>query len=83
MAGTDSSKRRRVKLDTALFGEREAVQVRRDLVDCQILVCSLEVLVTFSDNFDYQARLLAAKSCTLCAHRTCEQPVKSRCMSRP
>ena len=46
-----------MKLDTALFGEREAIQLRRDLVDVQIAMCSLEVLVTFSDNFDYQARL--------------------------
>ena len=57
-----------MKLDTALFGEREAIQIRRDLVDVQIAVCSLEVLVTFSDNFDYQAGPLAG-----CAgHRRCQ-----------
>ena len=32
-------------------------------MDFQIAVCSLEVLVTFSDNFDYQA----------CPRQTCDQ----------
>merc|ERR1719375_1299252 len=41
-------------LDTAAFGERSQVQVRTDLADCHIDVCSPEVLGIVNDNFDYQ-----------------------------
>ena len=30
------------------------VQVRSDLIDSQIAICAPEVLMLFSDNFDYQ-----------------------------
>ncbi|KXZ48102.1 hypothetical protein GPECTOR_30g197 [Gonium pectorale] len=42
------------KLDCALFSERDEVQVRSDLMDTHIAICSPEVLMLFSDNFDYQ-----------------------------
>ena len=29
-------------------------QVRTDLIDCHISICAPEVLMLFSDNFDYQ-----------------------------
>lgn len=41
-------------LDTHLFSERDALQVRTDLMDCHLYICSPEVLMLFSDNFDYQ-----------------------------
>lgn len=41
-------------VDAALFGERDRVQVRTDLLDTQIAICTPEVLMLFSDNFDYQ-----------------------------
>jgi len=42
------------KVDAALYGERDAVQVRTDLLDTHIAICAPEVLLLFSDNFDYQ-----------------------------
>ncbi|GFR46848.1 hypothetical protein Agub_g8488 [Astrephomene gubernaculifera] len=42
------------KVDCALFGERDEVQVRLDLMDTAIAICAPEVLLLFSDNFDYQ-----------------------------
>ncbi|KAF8069524.1 translation initiation factor eIF-2B subunit epsilon [Scenedesmus sp. PABB004] len=42
------------KLDAALWSERDSVQVRTDLLDTAIAICSPEVLLMFSDNFDYQ-----------------------------
>ncbi|KAF5828895.1 hypothetical protein DUNSADRAFT_16852 [Dunaliella salina] len=43
------------KFDAAFFGERDSVQVRTDLKDTQISICAPEVLMLFSDNFDYQS----------------------------
>ncbi|MEW5304708.1 MAG: hypothetical protein WDW36_007300 [Sanguina aurantia] len=43
-----------VMLDAALFSERDCVQVRSDLMDSHISICAPEVLMLFSDNFDYQ-----------------------------
>ena len=37
------------------------MQLRTDLVDCHIAVCSMDVLVAFSDNFDYQVLARAAR----------------------
>ena len=43
-----------VKLDTSFFYERNGVVARTDLVDTGIYICAPEVLMLFSDNFDYQ-----------------------------
>ncbi|KAK9841354.1 hypothetical protein WJX74_004422 [Apatococcus lobatus] len=43
-----------VKIDADLFGERDAIQMRTDLLDTHICICAPEVLVLFSDNFDFQ-----------------------------
>lgn len=43
-----------VKVDASLFSERDQSQVRCDLMDTQIAICAPEVLMLFSDNFDYQ-----------------------------
>jgi hypothetical protein len=43
-----------VDLDTALLSERDSVHVHSDLVDACIYICAPEVLVLFSDNFDFQ-----------------------------
>lgn len=37
-----------------MFSERDAVAVRADLADVGIYICAPEVLVLFSDNFDFQ-----------------------------
>lgn len=36
--------------------EHGELQLRSDLLDCHVDVCSPEVLVQISDNFDYQVR---------------------------
>jgi len=41
-----------VELD--IFAEHSQVQMRNDLIDCRIDICSPEVLMLFADNFDYQ-----------------------------
>eukprot|EP00033_Pygsuia_biforma_P003820 GCRY01004187.1.p1 GENE.GCRY01004187.1~~GCRY01004187.1.p1 ORF type:complete len:695 (-),score=84.61 GCRY01004187.1:23-2107(-) len=42
-------------LDTSIaFETNKAAHVRRDLIDCGIDMCTVEVLTLFSDNFDYQ-----------------------------
>lgn len=43
-----------MKVDAHSFGERDAVHLRMDLLDCQIQICAPEVLMLFTDNFDYQ-----------------------------
>ncbi|XP_064636779.1 translation initiation factor eIF2B subunit epsilon-like [Lineus longissimus] len=39
-----------------IFTENEGLQLRYDLLDCQISICSPDVPPLFSDNFDYQTR---------------------------
>lgn len=51
-----------LSIDTHLLSERDAVAVRTDLVDAHIYICAPEVLMLFSDNFDYQVRLLLLSS---------------------
>lgn len=41
--------------DAFFFKEHGELQLRSDLLDCHVDVCSPEVLVQLSDNFDYQA----------------------------
>ncbi|KJE88922.1 translation initiation factor eIF-2B subunit epsilon [Capsaspora owczarzaki ATCC 30864] len=41
-------------LPVSVFKEHAAVQVRYDLYDCHINICSAVVPVLFTDNFDYQ-----------------------------
>ncbi len=43
-----------VPLDAGFFDGRRSVTVRTDLIDTGIYICSHEVLLLFSDNFDYQ-----------------------------
>lgn len=41
-------------MDTAFFSERDHVCVRYALADVGIYICAPEVLLLFSDNFDFQ-----------------------------
>ena len=43
-----------LSLDASLFSEHPSVRVRTDLQDCHVDVCAPEVLMLFTDNFDYQ-----------------------------
>jgi translation initiation factor eIF-2B subunit epsilon len=36
------------------FKAHQEISVRNDLIDCQIDICSVEVLALFTENFDYQ-----------------------------
>ena len=43
-----------VDVDTTFFSERDRVALRYDLAYTGVFLCAPEVLVLFSDNFDYQ-----------------------------
>ena len=45
-------------MDAHLWGTRDCVTVRSDMLDTHIALCAPEVLLAFSDNFDYQVLLL-------------------------
>ncbi|KAI3638539.1 hypothetical protein MIR68_003037 [Amoeboaphelidium protococcarum] len=49
-----SRKMPKVKLDMELFHKTRALQLRNDLIDCQVDICSVEVPALFTENFDYQ-----------------------------
>ncbi|EDQ89397.1 uncharacterized protein MONBRDRAFT_25519 [Monosiga brevicollis MX1] len=42
------------ELALSLFSERESVAYRYDLIDCHTAICSPQVPMLFTDNFDYQ-----------------------------
>ena len=47
--------------------EHGELELRSDLLDCHVDVCSPEVLVQLSDNFDYQVKsLVYARPCCAC-----------------
>ncbi|KAK3711933.1 hypothetical protein QZH41_009445 [Actinostola sp. cb2023] len=41
---------------TSLFADNSNIQLRYDLLDCNICICSTQVPHLFTDNFDYQTR---------------------------
>ncbi|KAF9585534.1 hypothetical protein BGW38_001935 [Lunasporangiospora selenospora] len=45
---------RRMTMDMEIFDKHPEVQIRNDLIDCQIDICSVEVPALFTENFDYQ-----------------------------
>ncbi|KAG6557805.1 hypothetical protein Mapa_000572 [Marchantia paleacea] len=56
--GRESTKQqtlaRQVVLERSILADRPAVQLCLDVQDCYIDICSPEVLLLFTDNFDYQ-----------------------------
>ncbi|KAL8928450.1 MAG: hypothetical protein Q9208_001683 [Pyrenodesmia sp. 3 TL-2023] len=44
-----------VNLDPDLLSEHAEIEVREDLIDCYIDICTPDVLGLWSDNFDYQS----------------------------
>lgn len=46
---------RYVNLDPVLLSEHAEIEVREDLIDCYIDICTPDVLGLWSDNFDYQS----------------------------
>ncbi|CAG8537382.1 338_t:CDS:10 [Paraglomus occultum] len=47
-------RRRRMVMSMDVFDKHSNVQIRNDLIDCQIDICSVEVPALFSDNYDWQ-----------------------------
>ena len=41
-------------IDAHFWGETDNVEIRSDLAHTHIYICAPEVLMLFSDNFDYQ-----------------------------
>ena len=41
-------------LPLEVFDKHSELEFRNDLIDCQIDICSIEVLALFTENFDYQ-----------------------------
>ncbi|KAI4097137.1 MAG: hypothetical protein LQ344_000547 [Seirophora lacunosa] len=46
---------RYVSLDPELLSEHPEIEVREDLIDCYVDICTPDVLGLWSDNFDYQS----------------------------
>ncbi|RHZ90112.1 hypothetical protein Glove_8g20 [Diversispora epigaea] len=47
-------RKRRMVMDMEIFNKHTDIQIRNDLIDCQIDICSVEVPALFTENFDYQ-----------------------------
>ncbi|KAF9963609.1 hypothetical protein BGZ65_001824, partial [Modicella reniformis] len=45
---------RRMIMDMEVFDKHPEIQIRNDLIDCQVDICSVEVPALFTENFDYQ-----------------------------
>ncbi len=45
-------------IDAHFWGETDEVEIRSDLADTHIYICAPEVLMLFSDNFDYQVSII-------------------------
>ncbi|CAH1760611.1 2664_t:CDS:10 [Entrophospora sp. SA101] len=41
-------------MDMSIFEKHSDVEIRNDLIDCQIDICSVEVPALFTENFDYE-----------------------------
>ncbi|XP_031572968.1 translation initiation factor eIF-2B subunit epsilon-like [Actinia tenebrosa] len=49
-------KRKKFEFPLTLFADNHNIQLRYDLLDCHICICSTQVPHLFTDNFDYQTR---------------------------
>ena len=65
----DSHKKQDVRIPLELMMDRTGLSFHTNLLDCHVDICSPELMVQFSDNFDYQVRLLrslyAVDPCTM------------------
>lgn len=52
--GNRFSAHKNLRLDAAFFSERDDITIRSDLIETGVYLCAPEVLMLFSDNFDYQ-----------------------------
>jgi translation initiation factor eIF-2B subunit epsilon len=50
----DSYKKDCVEIPVEILQEHQSISFRTDLMDCHVDICSPELMLQFSDNFDYQ-----------------------------
>jgi translation initiation factor eIF-2B subunit epsilon len=50
----DSYKKNSINIPLELMNERTGLTFHTDLLDCNVDICSPELMLQFSDNFDYQ-----------------------------
>lgn len=50
----DFPPRKKTGINVGLLNKHSSIQIRADLIDCQIDICSPEVPILFTENFDYQ-----------------------------
>ena len=53
--GSRRGRSRHITLDPELLTSNAEIDVRDDLIDCHIDICTLDVLAQWSDNFDFQS----------------------------
>ena len=53
--GSRKGRNRHIALDPELLASNAEIDVRDDLIDCHIDICTLDVLAQWSDNFDFQS----------------------------
>lgn len=53
--GDRNGTQRYLSVDPALLTSHGEIEVREDLIDCHIDICTLDVLAQWSDNFDFQS----------------------------
>lgn len=53
--GNRKGRSRHITLDPELLTSHAEIDVRDDLIDCHIDICTLDVLTQWSDNFDFQS----------------------------
>ncbi len=53
--GTRRGRSRYITLDPDLLTSNAEIDIRHDLIDCRIDICTLDVLAQWSDNFDFQS----------------------------
>ena len=50
----DSIRKNEITIPLEIMSDHNGLTIRSDLLDCHIDICSPELLLQFSDNFDYQ-----------------------------
>lgn len=53
--GSRRGRSRHITLDPELLTSNPEIDIRDDLIDCHIDICTLDVLAQWSDNFDFQS----------------------------
>jgi hypothetical protein len=54
----DSCKKSSLKVPLEIMAEHPGLNFRSNLLDCHVDICSPELMLQFSDNFDYQVQLV-------------------------